>query len=415
MPTARDIQATELLQGERIAFVERLAGMSKRDAQKLVRQHGAVPVDRPDATVSLVVVGEEKRTLGDVRGVAEQFDEPARQAARRGSLKVVTETQLWQRLGLVEGEQEIRRLYTPAMLADLLETPAAMIRRWHRRGLIVATREVRRLPYFDFQEVAIARLLAELLAAGCSPRSIEKKLANLAKLVPGVKRPLAEMSVVVEGKQVLLRQGDGLTEPGGQTRIDFNSEDDDSADNVAERAGADRSVAPATRAMPGADEADLVAPLSTPDEMLVFAADLEAEGRLEAAAEMYRTVLAAAGPKAETNFMLAELLYRMGERTAARERYYAAIEIDEDYVEARANLGCVLAETGQPVLAVAAFEGALAYHGDYPDVHYQLARTLDELDREDEAEMHWRTFLALAPDSPWADEARHRLAQQPDK
>ncbi len=420
MSTARDTQATDLLQGERIAFVERLAGMSKRDAQKLVRQHGAVPVDRPDGTVSLVVVGEAQRTLGDVRGVAEQFDEPARQAARRGSLKVVTETQLWQRLGLVEGESEIRRLYTPAMLADLLETPVALIRRWHRRGLIVATREVRRLPYFDFQEVAIARLLSELLAAGCSPRSIEKKWANLAKLVPGVERPLAEMSVVVEGKQLLLRQGDGLTEAGGQSRIDFDfadddSTDDDSTDDTAERAGTDREAAQATHAMPGAGEADLIAPLSTPDEMLVFAAELEDEGRLEAAAEMYRTVLAAAGPKAEANFLLAELLYRMGEQTAARERYYVAIEIDEDYVEARANLGCVLAETGQLVLAVAAFEGALAYHSDYPDVHYQLARTLDELDRGDEAEMHWRTFLALAPDSPWADEARHRIDGQPDE
>jgi tetratricopeptide (TPR) repeat protein len=99
----------------------------------------------------------------------------------------------------------------------------------------------------------------------------------------------------------------------------------------------------------------------------------------------------------------------MGDVTAARERYYESIELDEDFVEARANLGCVLAETGQPDLAVAAFEGALRYHDDYPDAHYHLARTLDELQRPAEAEPHWRRFLALAPDSPWADEARGRL------
>ena len=86
-----------------------------------------------------------------------------------------------------------------------------------------------------------------------------------------------------------------------------------------------------------------------------------------------------------------------------------AIELDEDYVEARANLGCVLAETGQHELAVAAFEGALRYHPDYADVHYHLARTLDELDHRSEAEEHWRAFLAQAPDSPWAEEARSRL------
>ena len=87
-----------------------------------------------------------------------------------------------------------------------------------------------------------------------------------------------------------------------------------------------------------------------------------------------------------------------------------AVELDEDYVEARSNLGCVLAELGQYELAVAAFEGALRSHGEYPDVHYHLARTLDELGRADEAEVHWRQFVQLSPNNPWSDEARERLA-----
>ncbi len=106
---------------------------------------------------------------------------------------------------------------------------------------------------------------------------------------------------------------------------------------------------------------------------------------------------------------LAELLYRLGDASASRERYYMAIELDEDYVEARANLGCVLAEMGDHDLAAAAFTGALAHHADYPDAHYHLARSLDELGRSDEAEVHWRAFLELAPDSPWSTVARDRL------
>jgi len=124
---------------------------------------------------------------------------------------------------------------------------------------------------------------------------------------------------------------------------------------------------------------------------------------------MYRAVMAAAGPKAEICFQVAELLYRQGDLNGARERYYMAIELDEDYVEARANLGCVLAETGQRDLAVAAFEGALRYHPEYADVHYHLARTFDEINQRDRAEAHWQAFLAQAPDSPWAEEARRRL------
>jgi len=140
-----------------------------------------------------------------------------------------------------------------------------------------------------------------------------------------------------------------------------------------------------------------------------LAAEFEEDGQLAAAADMYRAAMAAAGPKPEICFQVAELLYRLGDLAGARERYYMAVELDEDYVEARANLGCVLAETGQHELAVAAFEGALRYHPDYADAHYHLARTLDQLGRRDEAEAHWRAFLAQAPDSPWAEEARSRL------
>ena len=58
-----------------------------------------------------------------------------------------------------------------------------------------------------------------------------------------------------------------------------------------------------------------------------------------------------------------------------------AIELDEDFVEARSNLGCVLAEQGDLALAEAAFRGALEYHPDYADAHYHLARLLDRANR----------------------------------
>jgi len=403
-------EAAKTLEGVRIAFVGKLASMSKREAARLEREQGAVVAERPDASVDLVVVGEEGLPLGDAVDPDELFDAETRRAVERGSLRVVPETELWQRLGLVEAEQDVRRLYTPAMLAELLGVPVAVIRRWHRRGLIVPVREVRRLPYFDFQEVATARRLAELLAAGMSPGAIEKKLAALARYLPGVRRPLAQLSVIIEGKEILLRQGDGLIEPGGQLRFDFEAAEQQEV--FGERAGETADEAPCdvhgVLSLAPRHDGDL-APTS-PQELCRMAARLEDEGQLEAAVEMYRAAMAAAGPVPEICFQVAELLYRLGDLGGARERYFTTIELDENYVEARANLGCVLAETGQRELAVAAFQGALAYHADYADVHYHLARTLDELARGDEAETHWRAFLDLAPDSPWADQARSRLA-----
>jgi tetratricopeptide (TPR) repeat protein len=288
---------------------------------------------------------------------------------------------------------EIMRYYTPAMLAELLDVPVAAIRRWQRRGFLHVCQTVRRLAYFDFAEVGIARHLAALFHAGCSLRTIDRKLAEFARQVPELTRPLADPAVVVEGRQLFLRRGNELAEPGGQLLIDFGAGDYD--------AGEVETLA---------FEFTPPSSLSSPrDDLQQAALDFEDQGDLPRAAEAYRMMLALDGPTAEVNFALADLLYRLGDLTAARERFYAAVELDEEYVEARANLGCVLAENGELDLAVAAFQGALSFHPDYADVHYHLATALDRLDRRVEAEGHWRTFLSLAPESPWAEAAHERL------
>ena len=221
MPAADN--SAGILEEKRVAFVGKLASMARRDAAQLAREHGATVLEKPNASAHLIVVGENDFPLPETGDQNEWFDDDTRRQIEQGAIEVITETQLWQRLGLVDSQHDIHRLYTPAMLADLLRLPVAVIRRWHRRGLIVPVREVRRLPYFDFQEVATAKRLAELLAAGVSPRAMEKQLAAFARYLPDVARPLAQLSVIVEGKGILLRQGDGLIEPGGQLRFDFDA------------------------------------------------------------------------------------------------------------------------------------------------------------------------------------------------
>ncbi len=405
-------------QGKRVAFVGKLGGVNRRQAQSLVADNGGFVMnhdDLEDANVDIVILGADQWPPTTPE---ELLPSSVLTSVAEGQCEIITETQFWERLGLLTEDQSVRRLYTPAMLAELLDISVAVIRRWHRRGLIVPVREIHRLPYFDFQEVSTARHLAELLEAGASPAEIERRLEELARYVPDVDRPLAQLSVIVEGRHILLRQGEGLVEPGGQLRMDFDSLETKSEEqNVIEVTREDVMRVLDRSAAQGADPEILpfinvvnraVLP-QNPEEILAQASEHEEAGKLEIAIDLYRSFLAGYGLRAEVCFQLAELLYRVHDYTAARERYYMAIELDENYVEARANLGCVLIDTGELDLAVAALLGALKYHPDYPDAHYHLARTLDALGRSEEATDHWRAFLVLAPDSPWAQQARDRL------
>ncbi|HPP54302.1 MAG TPA: tetratricopeptide repeat protein, partial [Thermoguttaceae bacterium] len=408
-------EAGATVQGKRIAIVGRLASMNRRELAHLLRQHGAVVLEKAGPEAELIVLGEWASPSGEASGDATGLGLPPelQEAADQGRVELVRESQLWQRLGLVDPQQEVHRLYTLAMLAELLRTPLAEVRRWYRRGWLRPARLVHKLPYFDFQEVTVARRLAELHSAGASQQTIQRQMAELSRAMPEVPRPLSQLPVRIEGKRILVWRDDRLMEPTGQFRFDFESPAAQT-EQAGSPAGPLSEVQPPSGALLlggkirwGVD----APPYYSPEELVQIAQELEEAGQLRESAEMLRAALAAGGPSAELCFQLAEVLYQLGDVSAARERYYMAVELDEDFVEARCNLGCLLAETGEAELALAALQGALAYHPHYADAHYQLARLLDELGRSEEAQQHWRSFLALAPESPWVEQARNRLGE----
>jgi tetratricopeptide (TPR) repeat protein len=390
------------LAGKRIAFVGKLGGLTRREAWQMVRDHGGVPIERATEEADWVVIGAEQLPLDAQELVRE---ESMRTLASDSQLEIIPECEFWQRMGLVERQPQIKQLYTPAMLADLLKIPIATVRRWHRLGLIEPKHVVHRLPYFDFQEVQSARQVAEWVSQGAKPSEIHRQLEMFAKWLPNSQRSLTQLDVILEGRQLLLRRGEGLVEAGGQKRIDFEAYEEPvveaPSDGPAIFSLADHQTA----------KADQDTQTFTQAEILEQALELEGQGRIREAIEWYRVAMARFGATAELHFQLAELLYRDGEVEAARERYYAAIELDDRFVEARANLGCVLIETGRPDLALAAFRGALTLYEGYADVHYHLARLLDEIDHRGEAACHWRRFAELAPQSPWIHEANERLLE----
>ena len=155
--------------------------MTRREAQRLVREHGGVPLGRCDSTAHVIVIGADVLSLDDEEAL---LDGKVRQAADEGRIEIITETQFWQHLGLMETEPSEPRLYTPAMLAELLGVSVATIRRWHRRGLIKPVKEIHRLPYFDFQEVATCGALLNCSPKARNPRSSSESWLSFPATCP---------------------------------------------------------------------------------------------------------------------------------------------------------------------------------------------------------------------------------------
>lgn len=292
------------------------------------------------------------------------------------------------------------------MMAELLHISVRVVRRWQQLGLLHPVKEVLRLPYFDYLGVANAKQLLAWMRNGITAQSIFKQLCAHQLLNPKASCEvlLSSLPLLVDGKKLVLRTGEQLLEANGQLRFGF--------DEPEHEPGLDE---PYTLLLSPAIEQH--APSLTAssahlslEQIIDCAIEAEDCDNLPVAIEYYRTALAAYGPRADICFQLAEILYRQGELTAARERYFMALELDPGMIEARANLGCVLAECGDPELAIAAFEGTLQQLPDYADVHFHLARVLDDFGQSARANEHWQQFLELAPESPWAEEAADRLS-----
>lgn len=383
MPTHAPAMPEDALSGLRVRLVGRFASVSRRETAAAVkRRGGALDDSEPD----LIVVGED---------ATDAEREEADSAARELSAECVSESELWRRLGLVEDDQGVRRLYSPAMLGELVGAPLAAVRRWARRGALRPARWVNRLAYFDFEEARVAQLLAELLRQRRSLASVDSLIDRLAEAFPECDRPLAELPLAVEDGSLLLRSSDSLREATGQRRLDF-----DSMDAESELEGPQVLRLPET-------------PLTAPTGLRERAWALSDEGRLGDAIEAWRLAMLESPPTAEDHFVLAEWLYSAGQAAAARERYYAALELDPEHLEARVNLGCVLCDLGEYELAAAAVRGALDQHESFADAHFHLARIHQRQGDAVAAEPHWRRFLEIAPESPWAEEARGCLGMPP--
>ena len=387
-----------------MAFTGTLASMTHAQAAELVTEHGGSATEHVSRQTTMLVVGDEGWPLDDSGRISVKLQQIERWQRDGSDVRTINEADWLLLLGLTERRDEIRRLYTPAMLSQLLGVSVHVIRGWERAGLIHPVKKVYRLPYFDFQEVTGARRLSQLLADGVPRQEIEASLKQLATGDHGLVRPLEQLEILARNEHVVIRDEHGLYRPGSRQRLfDFES------------STAEDQVAPVEELVdePPSIRFELARPEETWSSRDWFSQGCQHydESRLLDAAEAFRLCLLTDPHNPEAHFHLAECLYRQGNTAGALERYYAAAENDREYLEAWIQIGCLHREHRELDSALDAFEIALDIHSDYPDAHFQKAETLADMRRSDEARPHWMTYLQFDSRGPWADLARQRLAE----
>ncbi len=123
---------------------------------------------------------------------------------------------------------------------------------------------------------------------------------------------------------------------------------------------------------------------------------------LDAAAVVAFERAAQANPNASTLYRLGTLLAKSGEPARARAAYERALGLQPDLAEALNDLGALQAQGGDLEGAVTRFRAALAATPDYPDALNNLGYALLVMGRGDEAKGLYERAIALQPDFPEA-------------
>ena len=211
-------QRESSLAGRRVMLVGKLASMSRRDAERLIREHGGQLVDRADDDVDLIVV-ERRNGRCQAAGsrTANLFDDDLRARIASGEVEARCTNRIcglawaWSIRG-TESSGCTRPRCWPSWSACRSRRFGSGI----CSGALASEARSAAAGVFRFRGSSRCAKLAQLLHAGCSLSAVNRQLETLSRLLADSPRPLADPAVVVEGRRLFIRRGEGLAEPTGQ-------------------------------------------------------------------------------------------------------------------------------------------------------------------------------------------------------
>ncbi len=335
--------------------------MKRAEAFALVRQRGGKPREGVTRQTDVLIVGELGWPLLDDGRPSGSLAQ-----ARSYRVPIASERQFLEWLGKGAPEQEART-YSADQLAALGKLPREVIDQLAIFGLIEG-----RGGLYGFRDLAAARQVAGLLAAGVTLSTITRSLGEIRKWLPDAR--LSNLRLFPESSdRILVEQMKGRTDKAGQFVLDVqaSAEDADALFEQAQSAEARDDPAPPAR--------------------------------------LYQRLMKMDPQDPAAAFNLGNLLRATGRALEAETAYRAAVKADPDYAAAWYNLADVLDEQSRTADGIDCLKRALAADPGYADAMFNLALFLQKLDRPAEAARWWRRYIELDGSSPWAARARRAL------
>ena len=293
-----------------------------------------------------------------------------------------------------EREDPLADLYSAVDVSRLFAVSASRLRYWDRTGFVSPSGRRGRRRFYTFQDLIGLRAAKALLDAGVPLQRVRRSVDALRDLLPRVSRPLHELRVTAEGQSVVVRDAQGQFEARtGQGLLDFDV--CDLRDDVVRTLRRHRSLDEDRR---------------TAYELYLEGCRLDEDATtFERAESMYRRALELDPTLANALTNLGNVRFRRGFSEEAASLYKEALAIDEAQPEAHYNLGFLHYERGEAESSARCFQRAVDADPGFADAHFNLAMALEEIEQRAKARRHWRLYLQLEPDGPWAEVARRHL------
>jgi tetratricopeptide (TPR) repeat protein len=335
--------------------------MKRADAFDRVRAHGGKPREGVTKQTGVLIVGELGWPLLDDGRPSNSLAQ-----AKAYRVPVVSERQFLEWLG-GNTPQEETRTYTADQLAALSRLPRDVIDQLMMFGVIES-----RGGAFGFRDLAAARQIAGLFAAGTPLSAITKSLSEIRKWLPDAR--LSSLRLFPESSdRILVEQMKGRTDNTGQFVLDVDPPEAD-ADAVFEEAQS-----------------------------------AEESGDRATAEQLYRRAMKMDPSDPSAPFNLGNVLRAVGRNLEAETAYRAAVKADPGFAQAWYNLADLLDDQRRTEEAIACLDRAVQAEPGYADAMFNMALLLQRAERYADAADWWRRYLGADGSSPSAAHARRAM------